>query len=348
MRIACYPNTERWNDNLMLNLMNAAIERHGGTFASPRSDFLDWDWLWANRKDVDVIHLHWTAWHYLRESAIQSSWAMIKFVIKLVLLRLSGYRLVWTMHNVYPHERPYPFLDVVGRLAVAHLANAVVVHCNQGRAELRKRFFRKSNVYMAYLGHFIDVHPCDVSPGEARRCLGVEAHAKVLLFFGAIRPYKGLDSLIRVFAELNEPDLRLIIAGVAWPKHIDKLTVLAAADDRISVIPELIPAEDAQIYFAAADIVVLPFAEILTSASVLTAMSFAKPVVAPAMGCLPEIITADCGILYDPAAEGGLQEALLRSLAADYQTMGERACVQVQRFGWDEVGRQIVKAYSGT
>jgi len=347
MKVACYPNTERWQWNPTLSLMNAALEQNGVEFVGPGSDYLNPAWLRANRRRVDVIHLHWTQYHYLRSSTLESVWKQPKFIAKLLLIKLWGYRLVWTMHNVYPHERPYPLLDLIDRLTMARLANAVIVHCHQARRELRKRFFRERSVYMAYLGHFIDAYPHGIDRQEARQRLGLRADSQVFLSLGALRPYKGVEHLIEAFGKLEGSDLRLIVAGIATPEYGRQIEDRARGDARITVISALIPVEDVQVYYGAADVVVLPFLNILTSTSAIAAMSFGKPVVAPAIGCLPELLTEDCGILYNADDADGLRLALPAALDADLVTMGQRAYERVKTFTWDAVAKETLRAYLG-
>ena len=343
---AVFPNSERWQWNPTLALMNAAIERQGVSFVHPESDYIDKDWLRSNRGRADVIHLHWTQYQYLRSSLLSSVRTQAKFVLKLGLARSWGYRIVWTMHNVYPHERPYPLLDVVDRLVLARLSDAVVVHCAYAAEELRRRFRRTTAVYEVPLGHFVGVYPQQVTRNAARHRLGLPRGSHVLLFLGSLRPYKGLEHLISVFAS-TAADARLLIAGIATPEYGGHIQSLASSDSRILVRPELIPDEELQVYYAAADAVVLPFRRVLTSSSAIGAMSFRRPVIAPATGCLPELVDDRSGILYDPDDPRALSRALRAAMEADLDAMGGVAYDRALQFTWDRVGSVVAAAYRG-
>ena len=121
----------------------------------------------------------------------------------------------------------------------------------------------------------------------------------------------------------SDPQDRLLICGKPLPKKLGReLEARAAADPRIVLRLERIPEGDLSGILRAADAVVLPFRDILTSGSAILALSHGRPVIAPAMGCLPETLPADATILYEPDARDGLRDALRTASRADLRTHG--------------------------
>jgi beta-1,4-mannosyltransferase len=328
-----------------LNRLATGLRNHGIEIDLPAEDHLSGDWLKANRRQVRILHFHWTQYHYLRSSWIASAKELVKFALKLVRARLWDYKVVWTVHNLLPHERPYPVLDRLGRWIVACLADSVIVHCEFGRQLLGKRFKRRKNVYTIPLGNFIGVFPDRVDRDEARALLGVHTDHLVFLFLGGIRPYKGLPKLLHAFRQVSGDNLRLIVAGSPPdPILAAQLQHLAQDDRRVRLDLNFVPAEDISVYYRAADFSVLPYEDILTSAAAVSALSFDLPVVAPRLGCLPELITPECGLLYNPASET-LQSVLERCLDLDLAAMRLAARARAEQFPWDQMVHQTAEVY---
>ena len=131
------------------------------------------------------------------------------------------------------------------------------------------------------------------------------------------------------------------------PKYAAELKGQAADDDRVLVFTDpYFPESDFQIYLNSADVVVLPFAEVLTSGSAITALSFGTPVILPRRGCLPELIDESMGILFDPDDETGLEQALKQIRERDLQAAGSAAYQRAVGFGWDEIAERFAQIYT--
>jgi len=335
------------NDNPYLNLSQKALEEHGVRLDRSSDDYLDWRWLLHNRRRVNVLHLHWTQYHYARGNRGASVVSFIKFAVKLLLARGLRYRIVWTMHNVLPHEKSSPpVLDYLGRMLLAQLATSVIVHCNYGQERLAQHFHRKRKVFIAPHPNYCGVLPSGGSREEARAKLGLQQVGFVFLFFGAIRGYKGVEDLIAAFRELPHADQALVIAGKPSNKDIEAdIISRVARDARILTDLGYVPDRKLEVYLRAASAVILPFREVLTSGSAMLALSAGRPVVAPAMGCLPELLPPECGILYDPADPDGLRKALIRCRYLDLNAMGRQASRRAQQFTAKRVALETLKAY---
>jgi beta-1,4-mannosyltransferase len=346
-RVVIFP--ESWRSNPVIDLMEDALMARGVQFARAGSDYLSFGWLWRQRGKINILHFHWLEYHYRRPTRTGSWLALAKFCAKVAFARILRYRVVWSMHNLVPHERETLRLDSVGIRWMTAVANAVIVHCNEGRRLLAECYGRSSRVFRAYLGHYVDVYPQAVERAEARDRLGIDRESALLLFFGAVRPYKGLELLLDEFKGMPDQGLRLVIAGNPLnDEYAGRIRTLAALDSRVTAKLEWIADEDVPLLFGAADLVVLPFTSILTSSSAITAMSFGRAVVAPAAGCLPELIGKDCGMLYDPSQPGALGAAVHACLQLDLTAMGQRALERVSQFTWDDLADQTIAAYQAT
>ncbi|MDP6037639.1 MAG: glycosyltransferase, partial [Candidatus Latescibacteria bacterium] len=225
---------------------------------------LDKSWLERNRKNYDILHLHWLHYFYRRDSLESSVAAYGAFAENLTYAKkVLGYKIVWTLHNEYPHERPYPDLDHAARLLVCELADAVLCHCNYARGIAERLFHRTENVYVVPHGNFIDAFPNEISRADARDKLGIGHDKFVYLFFGNARAYKGIESVVQAFCKRTAPDavLLLMMRKAFDPTYADEVEDIAQQDERIQVFTSpFFPESDFQYYINAADACVFPFA----------------------------------------------------------------------------------------
>ncbi len=346
LTVAFFPNS--WRKNPYLNLLEAGLREVSVEVCPVQVGRPLAGWLRKNRRRVDVLHFHWLYYIYRRETYHGSLVQVLRFGAQLAYARWLGYRVVWTVHNLYPHEQRYPRLDRWVRRLMVHYSQAILVHCNAARELVQREFRPRSRIYVAPLGTYAGVYPQRVARTEARRWLGVPESSLVLLHQGGLRSYKGLEQLVRILGSIPDPRLVLVIAGKAHGtyKLETALTERLAREGRLILREGWVSDEEMQFYFGAADAVVCPFESVLTSSSVMLAMSFGRPVVVPAIGCLPELVTSDAGIVYDPDQPLGLRNALLRCTVEDLEAMGERAHRVAQAYSWATTARVVLRAYT--
>ncbi len=329
-RVAALPR--RLESNPYCELLYDHVERLGVEVLDGRSGLR---WLLAHRKRTRVLHLHWPERHFRRGSMLGA----LGFVVRLLVARALGYRVVWTVHNLAPHEEA-GVSDRLVRAALARLAT-LVVHCEAARRLLGRRGRR---AFVIPHGSYVGRYPNGITQAAARARLGLEPDARVLLAFGQVRAYKGLDALLAAFAALPAPHARLVIAGAPAAGA----GVPDSADPRVLLFLRHVPDAEVQVFFNAADVVVLPYRAVLTSGAAMLALSFARGVVGPRAGCLEEIERSGAALLYDPTAPDGLATALARALAVDPVVLGDRARRAVRPLSWEAIARRHLAAYGIT
>ena len=304
-------------------------------------------WLLENRRVIDVLHLNWPNYMYTTPDLAESVSRCAELVRHLSRARALGYRIVWTVHNLYPHQSAHPELDRLFRLSLAGLASALIVHCRHARRLVAQHFFREEGVFEIPHGHFIDPYPNVLSRADARQQLGISTESFVYLAFGGVSPYKGLEQLIEAFSGLTEEHLTLLLAAHVHSDYgIDLVERARRADRRVVAhTSRYFPNEAFQVYLNAADVVVFPFREVLTSGSVITALSFGRPVIVPAIGCLPELIDDSMGIIYDPGESDGLERSLKAIQGRDLIACGRAAYRRAESLSWESIARLTLEAY---
>ena len=334
--------------NPYARLLIEALAQYGVDLEVPESLNL-WRQVW--RRDIGGLHFGWVNGHYAGGDHWYTVAAQaLSFAVALVLARLRGLRIVWTVHNLYPHEQPYPWVDRVVRLLVCAVAHAVIVHCHRAGELVAEHFGRRDDVYVIPHGQFIDPYPNTISQQEARKALGLSPESFVYVFFGNIRPYKGIETLFDAFTSLDDPSARLVIAGKLHRSYGGTLPGSANQDPRVLLLAkpegEGIPADEVQVYLNAGDVVVLPFLDTLTSGSAILSLGFGKPVIAPAVGCLPELLQDHgCGIVYQPGNDQALRDALSQARALNLEVAGQRARQRARSLDWDDIARRTMVAY---
>ena len=328
-------------------LLARAMAGMGVALEAGYDEDLSESWLMENRSRVDVLHLNWPSYMYNTDDAGQSVKKCAELIGHLTLARFLGYRVVWTVHNLYPHERPHPGLDRLARLAITQLATALIVHCEYGRVQVLKHFHRTHGIFTVPHGHFIDVYENRVSRVAARRELGIAPDGFVYLFFGNVKRYKGVERLLEVFSRLQGEHLRLLLAAKVNSEYsADVVARAQAGDPRILMqTAEFFPDEELQLFFNAADVMVLPFVDMLTSGSAITAMSFARPVIAPGIGCLPELLDENSGIIYDASDRNGLERAMEEIRERDMSACSESAFQRAKALSWESIAEKTLEAY---
>ena len=328
--IAAFPR--RVEANPYCELLYDHVERLGVDVVEGRSGVR---WLLAHRGRVRVLHFHWPERHFDR----RRPGSALGFALRLLLARALGYRLVWTVHNLAPHDGT----NAGDRLVRAVLGRTatLVVHCETARALLGRA---GSRAIVIPHGNYVGRYPNGVTPGAARARLGLEPEARVLLAFGQLRPYKGLDALVAAFATVAAPTARLVIAG----QPLGDAALPAGGDARVRIFARHVPDAEVQLFLNAADVVVLPYRSILTSGSAMLALSFGRGIVAPRAGCLAELERSGAALLYDPSDPDGLASALRRALAVDPTALGERARRRAHAVRWETIARRHVAAYGFT
>lgn len=308
---------------------------------------------WLAQGRPDVVHLHWIH-EFLGGGAGRPSRRNVRwFEWQLRLLKARGVRIVWTVHNLRGHEAGDDPLDARAHRSLIERADAVILHCEMAREALIELYHpsaaAQARFHVLPHGSYVEHYDVDADAAAARASLGLPPTGRVFAFVGAIRGYKGVGELLHAFTRLAlGPNDRLLVCGKPLPRKLGReLEERAIADPRIVLRLERIPEEDLTGILRAADAVVLPFRDILTSGSAILALSHGRPVIAPALGCLPETLPADATLLYDPAAPDALRAALRTAASADLRRMGERARAWADALVWGPIATETARLYRG-
>lgn len=303
---------------------------------------------WKCLGKPDIVHLHWLLPLISSTSKWKAVLKMFTLTCELLLSRFVGIQIVWTVHNLFNHESQLPKIELLFRRFLGRLCNHMITHCSKAREQAANLYRVKYDDKISVIphGHYIDYYENRVGKDCAKKRLGFNAKNIVFLFFGQIRPYKGILNLMEAFQMLKSSEARLLIVGGITDSQMKKeIKCLCASDNRIQLVDRFVPNEEVQVYLNAADIVVLPYRKALTSGCALLAMSFGKPVIAPEIGCLPEVLAPANNLLYDPKTNDGLYNAISKALVADLGKIGKQNLEQAKRYSWAKIAKKTYSIY---
>ena len=277
--------------------------------------------------------------------------------------KLLGKKIVLTAHNVNAGKRDNND-SLLNRLTLRiqyHLADHLFVHTAKMKQELMQEFgvpLQRVSIIPLGINNF--AHNTGITSKEARERLGIREDEKALLFFGRITPYKGLEYLVSGFQKIlvQAGKYRLIIAGRPeeedaeqyWAPLREKIRE-DVQSGRILLRAEHIPDEETEVYFKAADVLVLPYRDIYQSGILFLGYSFGLPALVSDVGSLKdEVVEGGTGFVFKPedpvdlalVVEKYFASELFRDLSGRRQEIQRYASAQ---HDWGVVGKVTISIY---
>jgi glycosyltransferase involved in cell wall biosynthesis len=278
----------------------------------------------ASRREVDVVHFQWLA--------VQP--------VDVGLLRAFGAPLVLTAHDVLPREAR-PGQRAAQRRLYARV-DAVVVHSEHGRGRLVDELGVPAEK-VTVIPHGV-LRPGGGGENEALPAELAGVEGPVVLFFGLLRPYKGLDVLLEAWRGVQGAELWV----VGMPR-MDTSALRAAAPPGVRFVERFVADGEVAALFRRADLAVLPYREIDQSGVLFTALGAGTPLVLSAVGGFPEVAAAGAAELVAPGDPVALRAAIARLLsdpsARERLATGARRAAE-ERYGWDAIARRHLQLYA--
>jgi glycosyltransferase involved in cell wall biosynthesis len=298
------------------------------------------------------VHLHWLellAFDPNRRNAFVLDVARtLRLCLTLILLRWSRVQLVWTVHNLKPHESARPWLYRLLERTTARAADVLLAHSRHAAEAIKRDIAPRGGVHVGYHGSYLGWYPASSAPRtELRASYGFDDDSFVFLLFGQVRPYKRVSEAIRTFRRIDGDRFRLFVVGMpAGDVDRSELESLAAGDPRVVLCLRWIADEEVDGFHSASDVAVLNYREIFSSGALLLAWSLGRPVVAPEGGSTDEL--AEHGPI-ERFGPGELAEAFIRASNRwpDGAVPNADAIRAAQGFEWDAMAELLVRLYAG-
>ncbi len=284
--------------------------------------------------------------------------------ILMLFYKLCGKKIALTAHNINIGRRDSKdsFLNRLTLKLQYHLADHIFVHTDKMKTELCSDFGVGDEAVTVFSYPLnLAVPETGISPRYAKKQLGIADEDRTILFFGAIAPYKGLDLLVTAFQPLvaNDARYRLIIAG--RPKegecegHWEEIrATITRTIEPTRVIQDIqyIPDDKTELYFKAADVLVLPYREIFQSGVLFLAYSYGLPTVATDVGSFREtLIEGKTGFLCRPHDAEDLGKTIEQYFESELFTGSGHMRDEIRKYArarhsWDPVGQVTRDVYA--
>jgi glycosyltransferase involved in cell wall biosynthesis len=254
----------------------------------------------------------------------------------MLLYKIAGKKVVFTAHNVNAGRRDEKdsWLNRITLRIQYKLCDRLFVHTTKMRDELIAQFgVRQDRITVIPYGINNAVPYTALTCEQARKELGVGRDEKVILYFGAIKVYKGLEYLVAAFQQIaGEGNYRLIIAGErkkGYEAYWDSIqATIEKHPSREQVLQKIqfIPDAETEIYFKAADVAVLSYTEIFQSGILFMALAYGLPVIASDVGSFAEdIVEGETGYVCRPKDSVDLARKVQQYFASDlYKDLDRR------------------------
>lgn len=293
-----------------------------------------------------VFHLHWINSLHTGGRSWQTLLLSASYALKLAVLRARGSRLVWTVHNLVPHYRNTMADRLCARLT-ARLADGLIVH-NEAAGEIVTRRLKPRRPPRVFLmGEYTARYGPKLPRAEARARLGLPVEPLLFLVFGQIRRNKGIDRLVRLFAALDPAQTLLYMAGTRASRDaVAGCRELIARCPHITLREGFVPDEEIPVLFGAADAFLYAGDDIiLSTGSVVLALSYGLPILARDLACLRGVVPAESRIDFDADDEKQAKAVLATLDRAALETAGAAGKAAMKQRTWADAARLHREVY---
>lgn len=291
----------KWDEaNPYQNLLRVALEKKGA-----RVSLSDYSTgilsvipvLKKYNYNINVIHIHW-----ISPISLKICWSKkasvfylkcIVFILEILLCRLSGKKVVWTIHNRISHEAKSLDRELFLRKLLVKACSTIILHSEAAKSVIEEEYaisLHKKCLIIPH-GNYFGCYPLSSkTKSELKEIYGYAERSKIILYFGAVKPYKGVEKIIEAANELT--DLNFIVAGeVESPEYRRNLIEMSNSNNLTFDLSFL--SNQAMIdYIEISDLILLPFNNTLTSGSVILSMTLGKGLIlsheAKVFGCIEE------------------------------------------------------------
>jgi glycosyltransferase involved in cell wall biosynthesis len=299
----------------------------------------------------DIFHIQW-----------ENSIALFDRTLLNLYYKVLGKKLVFTAHNVYREARDSTATPLrwFSLKVMYHLVDRIIVHTPKMKEELCS-LFRVSLEKVIIIPHGINnrVQKKGITQEDARQKLGIVPTAHVVLFFGQIDEYKGIETLIDAAALLVQKDPSIILIVAGKPKrqsdYVLKLKTQVGKslpEKNVMLRLQFIPDNEVETYFSAADCVVLPYKRIFQSGVLFLAYRFGVPIIATDVGSFSEdVIDRVTGFICKPNDAEDMAAQLRKYFDSTlfHQREETRASIielAEKKYSWTNISRQTYEVYT--
>ncbi len=294
-----------------------------------------------SRSDSKIVHIQWLRFEFIEGVLISR------------IMQLMGKKIIYTAHNVLPHNKD-GFLIRKKLGLVYRVQNKILVHTSFIKNQIISSFkIPSGKIHVTHHGVYNREKNVEINRDRARKKLNLRENVKVILFFGIIQAYKGFDTLTAAIDQLeNSTDYDILVAGRVSKVYEQEFKALVAKtkSKNYTYLLRFLSEEEVEYCFAAADVTVLPYKEASQSGVLFMSYTYGVPVIAPDLGGFSEdVLQTKTGYLFEANNSQSLA-ASIRQFEKDWTNAGDREKQFIINFAknnysWDASCKKIVELY---
>jgi D-inositol-3-phosphate glycosyltransferase len=297
----------------------------------------------AARAGAKVVHFH--VYHFAGRE-----------YLNFFLFRRKGFKVVATIHDIESFDQYGQEIDPGKYGKFRRAIDQIIVHSDYAKASLKKYFpdFPEAAIHIVPHGDSDFLYNTPISREEARKKLNLPMDQQLVLFFGQIKKVKGLDVLLKAHAIVRDqmPNVKLLVVGKPWKVEQEEFDAIVKEKNlekdcilNYSYVPnEIIP-----YYFAAADVVTLPYREIYSSGVMIRSLDYSAAIVASDLDTFKKIIVeGENGVMFKNEDEQDLAEKIMALLKDEAKMKRLRINAKKtadEKFSWQLIGKKVNEIY---
>lgn len=294
------------------------------------------------KTDAKIIHIQWLRF-YITEGILFS-----------LLCRLLRKKVFYTAHDVLPHMKDNKQNRIIFK-CIYKIQNYLVVHTDFIKKRLINEFkIAPEKIFLVKHGVYNVIENSEITKFSARKHLGINNNDFVILFFGIITRYKGMDLLLSSFKKLESElsNVKLVIAGKVeneYKKEYESI-IKENRTDNILRFMKYIYDDEVEYFFKSADVTVLPYLEASQSGVLFLSYAFGIPVIVPELGSFPDdILVGKTGYLFEPGNTESLYNTI-KLFLSEWQLANDNSYKYIKDFAqtnysWESTGKELAKLY---
>lgn len=305
--------------------------------------YFSWLFMYYAKEKKNIVHVQWLRF------------PIIDGVFFSLSARLFGHKVVYTAHDVLPHDNENYSNRLIFKL-IYKTQNFIVVHTEYIRQRIINEFnIKPGKIKVIKHGVYELNGKLDIDPVNFKHKLKIREEEFVLLFFGMLKKYKGLDLLAESFNMVREQEqfpIRLIVAGEAHDGYEKEIKQIAdqhlkeAADLYIRFIKE----EELNTFFGAADVTILPYREASQSGVMFMSFAHGVPVIVPDLGGFPDdVIAGKTGLIFEKGNSDELKNRILEAYSIwgvnNERLKSEIAEITKKKYSWNASAEELKNIY---
>lgn len=267
-------------------------------------------------------------------------------IIKILRKKNPNISIILLCHNIVAHEASY--LD---RFLTKVLFNTIDGFIVQSISVKKELFTLQPEAYFKFNPHPIyNIFGTPLLKEQAKKQLNLDGRENIILYFGYVRKYKGLKYLIEAFPKITKKvNARLLIVGEFYDKKKEYFEAIEKSGkaDKIQVIDEYVPDSDVNIYFSAADMIILPYISASQSGITQIALAYELPVVVTNVGGLPEVVRdQETGYVVNSEDSDAISKAVI-DYFVNQRADGMKKYIKAEqdKYSWNKMADSILNLH---